>query len=104
MKTSQQSVTQVDDSQSIIRAKELGLENELSRGLDLKSVRESVPFPLPLDTLLQFKSSASLSGGISLQSIHSALDGTRKLVFSLNPGEGTAQGTVETVLIPMPSK
>lgn len=48
-------------------------------------------------------SAASLSGGITLQSVAEAKDGTRKLVFALNSGEGSASGgaSVETVLIPM---
>lgn len=59
--------------------------------------------PAPLSP--QVNSGASLSGGVTLQSVHTARDGTRKLVFALNPGEGTAaSGTVETVLIPMPNK
>ncbi|GAX77170.1 hypothetical protein CEUSTIGMA_g4615.t1 [Chlamydomonas eustigma] len=48
--------------------------------------------------------SASLSGGLTLQSVRTAQDGTKKLVFALNQGEGSAMGTVETVLIPMPNK
>lgn len=47
---------------------------------------------------------ASLSGGLTLQSTHVAGDGTKKLVFSLNADDGTAIGSVETVLIPMMNK
>ncbi len=52
---------------------------------------------------------ASLEGGIQLQSVHTARDGTRKLVFSLLGGEqggpvGSTRGTVETVLIPMTNR
>eukprot|EP00878_Enallax_costatus_P022478 GHUV01023847.1.p2 GENE.GHUV01023847.1~~GHUV01023847.1.p2 ORF type:complete len:144 (-),score=26.25 GHUV01023847.1:188-619(-) len=46
--------------------------------------------------------SASLSGALTLQSVSTARDGTHKLVFALNDGEGAAAGgNVETVLIPM---
>jgi 23S rRNA (adenine2503-C2)-methyltransferase len=48
--------------------------------------------------------SASLSGGLTLQSVHSARDGTKKLVFALHQDEGAASGSVETVLIPMINK
>ena len=45
---------------------------------------------------------ASLSGGLTLQSVSTARDGTHKLVFALNGGVGGAVGVnVETVLIPM---
>lgn len=47
---------------------------------------------------------ASLSGGVTLQSVARARDGTTKLVFALNGEEGSATGSVETVLIPMPVK
>lgn len=44
----------------------------------------------------------SLSGGLTLQSVSTARDGTHKLVFALNTGaEGAVGGNVETVLIPM---
>ncbi|GIL77975.1 hypothetical protein Vretimale_7376 [Volvox reticuliferus] len=54
-------------------------------------------------------SGASLEGGLQLQSIHTARDGTRKLVFALLEGEhgspaGGTHGTVETVLIPMTNR
>ncbi|GLI63461.1 hypothetical protein VaNZ11_006434 [Volvox africanus] len=54
-------------------------------------------------------SGASLEGGLQLQSVHTARDGTRKLVFALLGGEqgGRARGThgtVETVLIPMTNR
>ncbi|KXZ48715.1 hypothetical protein GPECTOR_26g618 [Gonium pectorale] len=68
--------------------------------------------------------SASLAGGLQLQSVHTARDGTRKLVFALVSGEGeedagepqtaregapggpplATRGTVETVLIPMTNR
>ncbi|KAG1672219.1 hypothetical protein FOA52_002920 [Chlamydomonas sp. UWO 241] len=52
--------------------------------------------------LAKVDSSASISGGLSLQAVHTALDGTTKLVFALNPDEsGRLSGSVETVLIPM---
>ncbi len=38
---------------------------------------------------------------IHLQEVHTARDGTCKMIFALNPDEGTTQGSVETVLIPM---
>lgn len=41
---------------------------------------------------------------MTLQSVHTAKDGTRKLVYALNEGEGGASGSVETVLIPMTNK
>jgi adenine C2-methylase RlmN of 23S rRNA A2503 and tRNA A37 len=44
---------------------------------------------------------ASLSGGLTLQSVHTARDGTHKLVFALGGVEGGPAGSVETVLIPM---
>lgn len=45
---------------------------------------------------------ASLSGGLTLQSVSTSRDGTHKLVFALNSGAGgAAGGNVETVLIPM---
>lgn len=47
---------------------------------------------------------ASISGGLQLQTVHTARDGTRKLVFALLPDEGRASGTVETVLIPMTNR
>ena len=47
---------------------------------------------------------ASLSGGLTLQSVHTARDGTHKLVFALNTEEGESAGSVETVLIPMTNK
>jgi adenine C2-methylase RlmN of 23S rRNA A2503 and tRNA A37 len=56
----------------------------------------------------QVAACASLSGGLELQSVHTARDGTHKLVFALKPadsGDGVAgSGTVETVLIPMTSR
>ncbi|KAL6757909.1 hypothetical protein V8C86DRAFT_3018516 [Haematococcus lacustris] len=56
----------------------------------------------------QFKAkvsaAASLSGGMTLQSVQTARDGTHKLVFSLAEGEGGARGSVETVLIPMTNR
>ncbi len=47
---------------------------------------------------------ANISGGLELESVSTAPDGTHKLVFSLKQGEGSAQGRVETVLIPMTSR
>ncbi|KAG2436286.1 hypothetical protein HXX76_006597 [Chlamydomonas incerta] len=54
---------------------------------------------------------ASLAGGLQLQSVHTARDGTRKLVFALvgdweggDGPAGSARGTVETVLIPMTNR
>ncbi|GBF88050.1 23S rRNA (adenine(2503)-C(2))-methyltransferase [Raphidocelis subcapitata] len=45
---------------------------------------------------------ASLHGGLTLQRVSTAPDGTHKLVFALHGGgEGAATGSVETVLIPM---
>ncbi|GFH11905.1 elp3 domain-containing protein, partial [Haematococcus lacustris] len=56
----------------------------------------------------QFKAkvsaAASLSGGMTLQSVQTARDGTHKLVFSLAEVEGGARGSVETVLIPMTNR
>ncbi|GLC46808.1 hypothetical protein PLESTB_001801100 [Pleodorina starrii] len=54
-------------------------------------------------------SGASLEGGMQLQSVHTARDGTRKLVFALLGGEAggpatATRGTVETVLIPMTNR
>lgn len=46
----------------------------------------------------------SLSGGLRLQQVHTARDGTHKLVFDLVTEEGGTSGTVETVLIPMTNK
>eukprot|EP00879_Flechtneria_rotunda_P025151 GHRR01026711.1.p1 GENE.GHRR01026711.1~~GHRR01026711.1.p1 ORF type:complete len:249 (+),score=100.20 GHRR01026711.1:880-1626(+) len=46
----------------------------------------------------------SLSGGLHLQTVTTARDGTHKLVFSIDTAGGTAAGGVETVLIPMRSK
>jgi hypothetical protein len=43
---------------------------------------------------------ATVDGGLELQQVARAKDGTRKLVFKLTCGEG-AGGTVETVLIPV---
>jgi hypothetical protein len=43
---------------------------------------------------------ASVDGGLELQQVARAADGTRKLVFRLTCGEG-AGGSVETVLIPV---
>jgi 23S rRNA (adenine2503-C2)-methyltransferase len=40
----------------------------------------------------------SLAGGLTLQSVSTARDGTHKLVFAVHGGPG---GNVETVLIPM---
>ncbi len=51
----------------------------------------------------QVASCASLTSTIALQSVHSARDGTRKLVFALS-GDGASKATVETVLIPMTNK
>lgn len=45
---------------------------------------------------------ASLSGGLTLQHVAAAQDGTLKLVMAVHPGEGGSDiGSVETVLIPM---
>ncbi|KAF8055722.1 rlmN [Scenedesmus sp. PABB004] len=44
---------------------------------------------------------ASLGGGLSLQSVTTARDGTHKLVFALHGAPG---GSVETVLIPMTNR
>ncbi|MEW5306884.1 MAG: hypothetical protein WDW36_009321 [Sanguina aurantia] len=63
---------------------------------------EPQSFSAPFKALIS--ATANLSGGLTLESVHSARDGTRKLVFALNPGEGSASGTVETVLIPMTDK
>lgn len=43
---------------------------------------------------------ATVDGGLLLQSIHSAADGTRKMVFQIAHGPA-AGGQVETVLIPI---
>lgn len=44
----------------------------------------------------------SLAGGLTLQSVSTARDGTHKLIFALHGGpEGAPAGNVETVLIPM---
>jgi 23S rRNA (adenine2503-C2)-methyltransferase len=43
----------------------------------------------------------SLAGGLTLQSVSTARDGTHKLVFAVHGGPG---GNVETVLIPMTNK
>lgn len=60
---------------------------------------------------VQVASGASLAGGLQLQSVHTARDGTRKLVFALvgdweggDGPAGSARGTVETVLIPMTNR
>ncbi len=54
---------------------------------------------------MQVAATASLSGGLQLQSVHTARDGTRKLVFALQGAEGGgATGSVETVLIPMTNR
>lgn len=55
-------------------------------------------------TSQQVAANASLAGGLQLQSVHTARDGTHKLVFALVAEEGSATGTVETVLIPMRNK
>lgn len=44
----------------------------------------------------------SLCGGLTLQSVNTARDGTHKLVFALHGGP--AGGNVETVLIPMTNR
>lgn len=43
---------------------------------------------------------ATLSGDLALQSVHTAPDGTRKLLSAL-PGDAAGAGSVETVLIPV---
>lgn len=47
---------------------------------------------------------ANLSGGLTLQSVSTARDGTHKLVFTLDNDQGAVRGNVETVLIPMKSR
>ncbi|KIY97054.1 ribosomal RNA large subunit methyltransferase N [Monoraphidium neglectum] len=47
---------------------------------------------------------ATLHGGLTLQSVQTAPDGTHKLVFTLHGGDGAASGNVETVLIPMTNR
>jgi 23S rRNA (adenine2503-C2)-methyltransferase len=44
------------------------------------------------------REAGSLAGGLTLQSVSTARDGTHKLVFAVHGGPG---GNVETVLIPM---
>lgn len=45
---------------------------------------------------------ANLSGGVTMQSVHQAKDGTQKILYSLDTNDGDASGqVVETVLIPM---
>ncbi len=55
-------------------------------------------------SLWQVAAHGNLSGGLVLKATHSARDGTHKLVFDLVGGEGTATGTIETVLIPMTNR
>jgi len=43
---------------------------------------------------------ASVDGGLALEKVHTAADGTRKLIFRLISG-GAPGATVETVLIPI---
>jgi hypothetical protein len=59
------------------------------------------PHRLSLAAQAKLSSCASLSGGLTLQSVHTARDGTHKLVFALGGVEGGPSGSVETVLIPM---
>lgn len=58
--------------------------------------------PLSITTALAgpCRDLATVDGGLELQQVARAKDGTRKLVFKLTCGEG-AGGTVETVLIPV---
>ena len=46
------------------------------------------------------RSTASVDGGLALERVHTAADGTRKLVFRLISGPAVG-ATVETVLIPI---
>ncbi len=47
------------------------------------------------------RDTATLSGGLHLQSVHTAPDGTRKLLSTLAGADAAGSGSVETVLIPV---
>jgi len=52
----------------------------------LATIDQSVPYPTPTACREKCASLATIDGGLLLQSIHSAADGTRKMVFKVAHG------------------